>query len=151
LELAKFSRNQLLLGALGLALLVMPYLACSSSEHSSDSATATEELQSKLVGTWQGSAEIDNEAIPFSLSLEPRGATSAAERLSVVGSLTSENPSFDGAVDGYFGIDPANHRITLSLRLDDGKTLLGTVEGEALSDGRIVNVARPGTFGLSRP
>jgi hypothetical protein len=151
LELAKFSRNQLLLGALGLALLVTPYLACSSSEHGTDSATSTDDLQTKLLGTWQGTAEIDNETIPFSLSLEQRGATSTTERLAVVGSLTSENPSFDGAVDGYFGIDTANHRVTLSLRLDDGKTLLGTLEGEALSDGRIVNMARTGTFGLGRP
>lgn len=152
MELAKFSRNQLLLGALGLALLVTPYLACSSSESaSSEASTSTEELQSKLLGTWQGSAEIDNETIPFSLSLDQRGATSTPERLTVVGSLTSENPSFDGAVDGYFGIDATNHRVTLSLRLDDGKTLLGTLEGEALSDGRIVNMARTGTFGLGRP
>ncbi|HVY27381.1 MAG TPA: hypothetical protein VHB79_12575 [Polyangiaceae bacterium] len=149
--LAKLSRNQLLLGALGLALLVTPYLACSSSDKVSDSAETPDELRSKLVGTWQGSAEIDSETIPFSLSLEPRGATSTAERLGVVGSLTSENPYFDGAVDGYFGIDVANHRVTLSLRLDDGKTLLGTLEGETLSDGRIENVAHAGTFGLSRP
>lgn len=151
MELAKFSRNQLLLGALGLALLVTPYLACSSSEHTAEPTTSTEELQTKLLGTWQGTAEIDNETIPFSLSLEQRGASSTAERLGVVGSLTSENPSLDGAVDGYFGIDNANHKVTLSLRLDDGKTLLGTLEGEALSDGRIENMARTGTFGLSRP
>jgi hypothetical protein len=69
----------------------------------------------------------------------------------VVGSLTSENPSFDGAVDGYFGIDSANHRVTLSLRLDDGKTLLGNLEGDALTDGRVENAAHTGTFAITRP
>lgn len=152
MELAKLGRNRLLLGALGLALLVTPYLACSSSDQGADSAESVEELRNKLVGTWQGTAEIDNETIPFSLSLDQRRATiSTPERLGVAGSLTSENPSFDGAVDGYFGIDAANHRVTLSLRLDDGKTLLGTVEGETLTDGRIENVARSGTFALARP
>jgi hypothetical protein len=151
LELAKVSRHQLLLGALGLALVVTPYLACSSSDKGSDSAESADELKSKLVGTWQGSAELDGETFPFSLSIEQRRATSTTERLGVVGTLTSENPSFDGAVDGYFGIDSANHKVTMSMRLDDGKILLGTLEGETLSDGRIENVARTGTFGLSRP
>jgi hypothetical protein len=150
LVLVKFSRNQLLLGALGLALLVTPYLACSSSE-SDTPAQGAEQQQARLLGNWQGTAEIDGETIPFSLSLDARPQKSSPERLVVAGTLTSENPAFDGAVDGYFGVDASSQRATLSLRLDDGKTLLGTLEGEALSDGRIVNVARTGTFGLTRP
>ena len=145
--LAKLSRNQLLFGALGLALLVTPYLACSSGTEAAPADVG--ELQAKLLGTWQGTAELDGETIPFSLTLEHAPTKDAPERLAVAGSLTSENPTFDGAVDGHVGF--AKQRPTLSLRLDDGKILLGTLEGEALRDGHIDNVAHTGSFGLTRP
>lgn len=147
MELAKLSRNQLLLGALGGALLVTPYLACSSD--SASEAGGEADLASLALGTWQGTAELDGETIPFSLTLERQAQQLTAERLAVAGSITSEHPFFDGAVDGSIGI--SLQRATLSLRLDDGKVLLGSFDGEGLRHGDIVAVADAGTFGLSRP
>jgi hypothetical protein len=149
LELAKLTRNQLLFGAVGLALLVTPYLACSSSSDSAPTSESAEAQQARLLGTWQGTAELDGETIPFSLTLDRQTRQLSTERVAVLGTIASENPNFDGAVDGNVG--SSDKGVTLSLRLADGKVLLGTLEGEAISDGRIVSAAQFGTFGLTRP
>jgi hypothetical protein len=152
LELAKLTqltRKQLLLGAASLALLVTPYLACSSSSDTAPASESAEAQQARLLGTWQGTAELDGETIPFSLTLDRQARQISAERVAVVGAITSENPNFDGVVDGNVG--SSDKGVTLSLRLSDGKVLLGTLEGEAIGDGRILRAAQSGTFGLTRP
>lgn len=148
-KLTQLTRKQLLLGAASLALLVTPYLACSSSEGAANTNESAEAQQARLLGSWQGTAELDGETIPFALTLDRQARQLSTERVAVVGSITSENPNFDGAVDG--NVASSEKGTTLSLRLADGKVLLGTLEGEAVSDGRIMRAAQSGTFGLTRP
>jgi hypothetical protein len=139
-----------ILAVCGLGLLVTPYLACSGSEPEVASYSEAD-VEAKLLGTWQGTAELEGESIPFSLTLE----RAPWQRLTpghvvVAGTLTSEHPALNGAVDGAFD-SQNNHAASLALRLDNGKTLRGTLEDDTLSDGRIDSAAQTGTFGLTRP
>ena len=146
--LAKISRHQLVLAGLGLSLLGLPYMACSGDATPAGEGSA--ELQAKLLGTWQGAAELEGETIPFSLTLDHAATKDAPERLSVVGSMASENPKLDGDVDGSFAVQ-ADGRAALSLRLQDGTVLLGILTRDALKDGRVNGPAWSGGFGLWRP
>jgi hypothetical protein len=169
-------KKWLLMGVFGLALVVNPYLGCSSNGQ--DFSYSEADLKDATLGTWQGSAEIDGEQVEFSLVLEqasaksktqslsapkvqpqcatrsfvkPAGACASLSEMPVVGTLTSVNPELNGAVDGvvhaYQNLSPAD----LSLRLEDGKQLTGMVEKQSLSDGRITSKVELGTFSLSRP
>jgi hypothetical protein len=170
------SKKWLLLGVLGLALVVNPYLACSSS--SEEFSYSESDLKAATLGTWLGTADIDGETVEFSLVLEQASAKSKTQSLSapkaqpqcssrsfvkpaaacyvtssmpVMGTLTSVNPALNGAVDGevYAGKDltPTD----LSLRLEDGKQFSGMIEKQTLSDGSITSKVQLGTFSLSRP
>jgi hypothetical protein len=151
LALVDLPRKWLLLSAAGLALVVTPYLACSSSESENVASFSEADADAKLLGTWQGTAEIEGESIPFSLMLERAPWQRLTPgHLAVAGTLTSEHPALNGTVDGAFD-SHGDHAALLALRLDNGKTLHGTLEGDALSDGRIDNTAHAGTFGLTRP
>ena len=144
------NKKWLLFGIFGLGLVVTPYLACSSAESEKLASYSEADVRSALLGIWQGTAELDGESIPFALTLE-RAATPTPANIAVVGTLTSENPSFNGVVDGSFAAPHSLDAASLALRLDDGKTLRGTLDGDTLSDGHIDSAAHAGTFGLTRP
>ena len=145
------NRRWLILGAAGCALSLLPYLACSSREGSADASRSTADLSAVVLGTWQGSAEIDGETVPFSLVLQPAARqASAARSLSLIGALTSENPDLNGAIDGVVSVEVDGDRIDAALRLDDGKVLSGRVEASVIADGRIHDKAPVGSFSMSR-
>jgi hypothetical protein len=169
------SKSWLLLVVFG----VNPNLACSSK----DEATFTygeADMRAALLGTWQGSAELGGETLPFSLTLEQASAKSKTQSVGapglqpqcgsrsfvkpaaacisittmpVIGTLTSENPGLNGAIDGSFDAYRTLDRARLSIRLEDGTTLVGTVEGDALTDGLVQggDAERSGSFAMSRP
>jgi hypothetical protein len=165
------AKRWLVLGAFGLALVVNPYLACSSRGES-DFTYSEEEMKSAGLGTWQGSALLDGESVPFSLTLEqgraaaagpgpqpqcasrsfvkPAGACITVSRMPVVGTLTSEHPSLNGSVDGELSAGRNLDAIQVSLHVEGGAVLTGSLEGDALKEGRI-SAPLAGTFSLQRP
>lgn len=171
------NRKWLLFGIFGLALVINPYLACSSNE---DGFSFSEsDLKAAVLGTWQGTAELDGETVEFALVLEQASAKSKAQSLSapkvqpqcgarsfvkpagacissttmpVSGTLTSVNPALNGVVDGEVNIlGNLLSLAELALRLEDGTVLSGAIEQQSLSDGSITSKVQLGTFSLSRP
>jgi hypothetical protein len=127
-------------------------LACGSSKRTPPSYSEGE-VKAALLGTWQGSAEFEGEVVPFALSLE-RGATRAPLPdgvIAVAGTLVSENPALNGAVDGRADASEALSSANLAIRVETGGTLLGSFDGDSLTDGRIQSRDLAGTFSLSRP
>jgi hypothetical protein len=135
-------------------------------------------MQAAVLGRWQGTAELEGETVTFTLSLQqasattsPQGAvppplepqcgsrsfvTPAAACLSIstmalVGTLTSEHPKITGAVAGralaYRNVNPTE----LELELEDGTTLEGMVDHQALAGGTIAGGDVSGRFDLARP
>ncbi len=166
----------LMLGVLGLAFIVNPYVACSSSNQSDFTYSETE-MQESVLGTWEGTARLDGETVPFSLVLEqastkskpqtatpssvtpqcasrsfvkPAGACLALTSMPVVGTLTSENPSFNGAVDGTFTAYRTLDSVSLELHVEGGAVLVGNLAGQTLSDGQIGS-NEADRFSLARP
>jgi hypothetical protein len=171
------TKKWLVLSAFGLALLVNPYLACSNSNENEFSYSEAD-MKDAVLGTWQGTADIDGETLEFSLVLEqasaksktqsvsapkvqpqcssrsfvkPAAACEALSQMPIVGTLTSVNPALNGAVDGDVLAYQNLDRVELSLRLEDGTQLSGMLETQALADGRILKPEQVGTFSLSRP
>jgi hypothetical protein len=164
-------KGWLLLGAFGLALLVNPYLACSS-QSGSDFTYSEDEMKRAVLGTWQGSALIEGETVPFSLTLEqaqnagkapgaqpqcasrsfvkPAAACIALSRMPVVGALTSEHPGFNGAVDGELVAYRTLDEVELALHAESGAVLTGKLEEDAARDARIEGPLQ-GVFALQRP
>ena len=145
------NKRWLMLGGIGLALFVTPYFACSSHDVSSETVSEAD-VKVAVLGTWQGSAEIDGETVPFSLVLEPLVAKARTPgAISVTGTLTSEDPALNGVVD--VRIRPSTRdALAMELRLDDGNRLRGRLEGESLADGQIETPGRVGgSFSLARP
>ena len=170
------NKKWLLVGVFGIALVINPYLACSSSEEDEFKYTESE-MKSAVLGTWQGTAEIDGETVSFSLVLEQDGSkskTQSAPRLTpqcgtrsfvkpaaacismsempLVGTITSQNPDLNGPLDGvahaYLDLDPTD----LDLRLETGLSLGGMIKGDELSDGSIMAASGSlGSFSLARP
>src|SRR6188768_2956026 len=120
------NKKWLVLSAFGLALVVNPYLACSNSNENEFSYSEAD-MKDAVLGTWQGTADIDGETVEFSLLLEqasaksktqsvsapkvqpqcssrsfvkPAAACSVMSQMPIVGSLTSVNPALNGAIDG---------------------------------------------------
>jgi hypothetical protein len=170
-------KKWLLLAVFGVALVANPYLGCSHSGES-DFTYAESDMKDAVLGTWQGSAEIDGETVPFSLVLEQASSKSKTQSISapkvqpqcgsrsfvkaaaacaslsdmpVTGTLSSENPALNGAVEGsaraFRNVDPTS----LRLQLEDGKVLTGTLEKQSLSDGQVLSTAQVGTFSMARP
>jgi hypothetical protein len=171
------SKHWLVLAVFGLALVVNPYLACSNSNES-DFSYSEADMKDAVLGAWQGTADVDGETVEFSLLLEqasaesktqsisapkvqpqcssrsfvkPAGACIALSQMPLVGSLTSVNPALNGAVDGDVMAFKDLDHVELSLRLEDGAQLAGTLEKETVADGRILRPQQVGTFSLSRP
>jgi hypothetical protein len=166
----------LLLGVFGVALVINPYLACSSS--SEDEFKYSEsEMKSAVLGEWEGTASLNGESVAFSLTLEqasnesktqsaprvspqcgsrsfvkPAAACVSMSEMPLTGTITSENPDLNGAVEGgahaYLNLDPTD----IDLVLESGLTLHGSIKSDALKDGRIsTREGDAGTFSLSRP
>jgi hypothetical protein len=168
----------LVLGVFSVALVINPYLACSSS--SDDEFEYTEEqMKSAVLGTWEGTAELEGESVTFSLVLEQASAKSQTQsvkapsvkpqcssrsfvksaaacvsmtEMPLIGTITSTNPELNGVVEGgahaYLNLDPTD----LDLVLENGNTLSGILKGDALSEGRIYTSAgEVGSFALNRP
>jgi hypothetical protein len=169
-------KRWLVLGGFGLALVVNPYLACSS-EGQSDFDYSEDEMKRAVLGTWQGTAELGGETIPFSLVLEqassksktqgvhapsaqpqcasrsfvkPAAACISQTTMPVIGTLTSVSPELNGAVDGTFAAGRNLSAVRLELSVDGGASLTGTVDDDALSDGHL-SASSSGSFSLQRP
>lgn len=169
-------KTWLLSSTFGLALVVNPYLACSSRE--ADFTYSEAEMKDAVLGTWHGTADIDGETVEFSLVLEQASAKSKTQSISapqvqpqcgsrsfvkpaaacistsqmpVVGVVTSGNPALNGSVDGEVSAGRLLDPTELSLRLEDGTQLGGVIEEQALADGHILRPQQVGTFSLSRP
>lgn len=163
------SHRWLWLFAFGLALIVNPSLACSGAK--SDFTYSEDEMKRSVLGTWQGTAVLEGETVPFSLTLEqgrgepapsaepqcasrsfvkPASACLAQSRMPVVGMLTSEHPRLNGAVDGAFVAYRTLDEVEVALHVESGAVLNGRVEDEAVREGRVEGPL-PGAFALQRP
>jgi hypothetical protein len=170
------TKKWLLLGVFGLALVINPYLGCSSNDD--EFSYSESDLKAAVLGNWQGTADLDGEQVEFSLVLEQAPAKSKTQSLSaprvkpqcssrsfvkpaaacismsdmpLVGTLTSVNPELNGAVDGEVQAYRDLDGIDIALRLEGGKELRGQVKGQSLSDGQISAGTKLGTFALTRP
>lgn len=171
------SKNWLYLGVFGIALVVNPYLACSSS--SEEAFTYSEQdMKAAILGDWQGAADLDGESVPFTLALEQASAKSRTQSISapgvkpqcgsrsfvkaaaacvsesvmpLVGTVTSSNPSLNGVVTGELSASRILDKAGLRLQLEDGRTLNGSLNGDEIADGRIFASEQVGTFSLARP
>jgi hypothetical protein len=157
----------------GLALIINPYLACSSN---SDFDYSEGEMKQAVLGNWQGTAVIDGETIPFSLTLEqatasttkqqgvtapgvkpqcgsrsfvkPAAACISISTMPLVGTITSENPLLNGPVDGEAEAWKTLDSLSISLQVEGGPQLGGTIEDDAIADGTVGDGDK---FSLSRP
>lgn len=166
-------KRWLVLGGFGLALVVNPYVACSN-DGGSDFDYSEDDMKRAVLGTWQGTAELGGETIPFSLVLEqassksktkslgvqpqcasrsfvkPAAACTSLTTMPVIGTLTSVSPELNGAVDGTFMAGRTLSSVNVELSVDGGSTLSGTVDDDSLSDGRL-SASSSGSFSLQRP
>jgi hypothetical protein len=170
-------KKWLLLGSFGLALVVNPYLACSSSSEA-DFTYSESDFKDAVLGTWQGTAQIDGEAVDFSLVLEqgslksgaqsattpgvapqcgsrsfvkPAAACASMSEMPVIGTITSVNPALNGAFDGGVHAFRNLYPVHLDLRLEDGTELSGVLDKDGLNDGSLQNGSEIGKFSLTRP
>jgi len=172
------TKNWLLLGVFGIALVVNPYLACSNSADEEEFTYSEQDMKAVILGDWEGSADLDGESVPFTLTLEqasaksqtqsssapsvkpqcasrsfvkPAAACASLSTMPLVGTITSSNPALNGAVTGELMASRILDNAGLSLQLEDGKTWSGTVKADEVSDGRIYAAEQVGTFSLTRP
>ena len=169
-------KRWLRVGAFVVALVVNPYLGCDRSGDS-DFTYAEADMKEAVLGSWQGSADIDGESVPFSLVLEqasgksktqatvppkvqppcglrsfvkPAAACVSSTDMPVTGTLSSENPLLDGAVEGHAQAFRTLDSVSLTLSLQDGKVLTGAIEKQALGEGRVTAAGQLGTFSMAR-
>jgi hypothetical protein len=160
----------------GLAFVINPNLACSSSDDE-DFTYSEQDMKAAVLGEWQGSADIDGEAIAFTLTLEQASSKSTTQSISappyrpqcgsrsfvrpaaacismssmpLVGTITSDSELLAGVVEGeataYRNLDTAG----IDLELEDGTLLGGSIEQQAIESG-VISGAQTGSFVLSRP
>ena len=60
------TRNWLTLGLFSASMVVNPYVACS--EHEADFTYSEQDMKTAILGDWEGSADLDGEAVPFTLT-----------------------------------------------------------------------------------
>jgi hypothetical protein len=162
----------------GVALVVNPYVACSQSSNADHFEYSEAEMKLAVLGSWQGTAELDGVSTPFSLSLEqassksktqstgapavrpqctsrsfvkPAGACSSESRMPLVGTLSSENPQLNGALDGDVSALLTLDALFINLRLETGVELVGVIKDQTVSEGSLGNPAQKGTFSMLRP
>jgi hypothetical protein len=170
------TKKWLLFVPFAVALIVNPYLACSSSEEDFDYSEA--DMKAAILGDWQGNAELDGESVAFTVSLEQASAKSKTQSIApplvkpqcgsrsfvkpaaacysqsfmpLVGTITSSNPGLNGAVTGELSAAGSLDRANLNLELEDGRTLSGTLDGDEVTDGTVHDSQLVGTFSLERP
>jgi hypothetical protein len=170
------------LGAIfGVALVINPYLACSQSNEGGgdrDFKYSEQDMKLAVLGSWQGTAELDGVTTSFSLTLEqaglesttqgvaapqlrpqcssrsfvkPVGACTSESTMPLIGTISSENPELDGALDGDASAFLVLDRVYLSLRLETGVELVGTIRDQGVNEGSLGEANRRGAFSLSRP
>jgi hypothetical protein len=171
------TKKWLLLGMFGVALVVNPYLACSTSSGEEDFTYSEQDMKAAILGDWEGAADLDGESVPFTLKLEQASAKSKTQSVSapgikpqcgsrsfvkpaaacasistmpLVGTITSANPSLNGAITGELSASRILDKAELRLQLEDGRTLNGSLDSDEVSDGRIFASAQVGTFSLAR-
>lgn len=170
------TKKWLYLGVFGVALVVNPYLACSSSED--DFTYSEQDMKAAILGDWQGTADLDGESAPFTLTLEQASANSKTQSVAapgvkpqcgsrsfvkpaaacasesvmpLVGTITSASPALNGVVTGELSASRILDDAGLRLQLEDGRTLIGTLGDAEVSNGRISTGEQVGTFSLVRP
>lgn len=170
-------KNWAILGLFAVALVVNPYLACSSSGDE-DFTYSEQDMKAAILGDWQGNAELDGISVPFTVSLEQASAKSKTQSVSaptvkpqcgsrsfvkpaaacastsvmpLVGTVTSSNPALNGAITGELSASRILDKAQLQLQLEDGKTLNGTLSDDEVSDGKIFASQEVGTFSFARP
>jgi hypothetical protein len=171
------TKQWLLLGTFAVALVVNPYLGCSNSNES-DFTYSEADMKAAILGEWQGSADLDGESVPFTVSLQQASAPSRTQSLSapsvtpqcgsrsfvkpaaacvsesvmpLVGTVTSSNPGLNGVVTGELSAARILDKAGLRLQLEDGRTLNGTLDGDEITDGTLFDAQKVGTFSLERP
>lgn len=171
------AKKGLIYALFGVALVVNPYLACSPSGGGNFEYSEAE-MKLAVLGSWQGTAELDGVSTPFSLSLEqgssksqtqgvgapasrpqctsrsfvkPAGACSSESRMPLVGTLSSENPQLNGALDGDVSALTTLDAVFVNLRLESGVELVGVIKDQAVNEGSLGSPAQKGTFSMSRP
>ena len=170
------TKKWLYLGVFGVALVVNPYLACSSSEE--DFTYSEQDMKAAILGDWQGVADLDGESATFTLTLEQASASSRTQSVAapgvkpqcgsrsfvrpaaacisesvmpLVGTITSASPALNGAVTGELSASRILDDAGLRLQLEDGRTLIGTLGDAGVSNGRISAGEQVGAFSLVRP
>jgi len=171
------SKKWLLLGAFGVALVINPYLGCSSSDDD-EFQYSEADMKAAILGEWQGNADLDGESVPFTVSLEQSSSSSKTQSVSaprikpqcgtrsfvkpaaacvsesvmpLVGTVTSSNPGLNGHVTGELSASLILDQAGLRLQLEDGRTLRGTLDGDEVTDGKVWDARQVGTFSLERP
>jgi hypothetical protein len=172
------NKTWLLLGVFGVALVVNPYLACKSTDDDEFEYTEAE-MKQAVLGTWEGTAELEGESVAFSLVLEqasdksktqsvsapgvkpqcssrsfvkPAAACVSMSEMPLTGTITSQNPELNGVLDGGAHAYLSLDSISLDLVLESGKTLSGALRDDALSEGSIrASSGDVGRFSLARP
>jgi hypothetical protein len=69
----------------------------------------------------------------------------------LVGTLSSENPQLNGALDGDVSALLTLDAVFVSLRLETGIELVGVIKHQTVSEGSLGNAAPKGTFSMLRP
>lgn len=171
------TKNWLLLGAFAVALVVNPYLACSSSGEE-DFTYSEQDMKAAILGDWQGTGDLEGEAVAFTLTLTQASATSKTQSISapglkplcgsrsfvkpaaactsesvmpLVGTVRSSHPTLNGTITGDLVASRILENAGLRLLLEDGTTLSGSLEGDEVSEGRISAAQQTGAFSLRRP
>jgi hypothetical protein len=164
------------LGLFGVALVLNPYVACSSDEE--DFTYSEQDMKTAVLGVWEGMADLHGESVPFTLALEqasaksktqgivpptvkpqcasrsfvkPAAACVSMSRMPLVGTVTSANPALNGAVSGELEAFRDLNPSQLVLTLEDGKMMTGTLKSDRVSDGVIRETGQVGSFSLARP
>jgi hypothetical protein len=170
------TKNLVVWTLFGLALVVNPNLACSSSEDEEEFSYSEQDMKMAALGQWQGEADIAGEAISFTLTLsqassksttqsisappirpqcaqrsfvKPAGACASLSTMPLTGSITSDSPLLAGVVEGEVMAGRTLDSSYLRLQREDGTVLQGSLKQQAVEGGEIVG-AQSGSFALSR-
>lgn len=164
----------------GLAFVVNPNLGCSSNGEGEDGdfTYSEQDMKAAVLGEWQGTAELDGESVAFTLTLsqasaksgtqsssappfqpqcgsrsfiKPAAACISVSTMPLVGTIASEHALLNGAIEGESMASRILDPSQLYLELEDGTTLNGSLEDQAVLEGEIRGDEPVGTFTLERP
>lgn len=161
------------------AFLVNPQLIGCSSD-AEDFTYSEADMRDTVVGEWQGTAELEGESIPFTLTLkqaprtpaahdqvappirpqcgsrtfvQPAAACMSMSTMALAGTLTSDSPRLSGAVTGSAMAYRTLDSTELELELSDALRFNGNVARQTVADGGLFGDggAALGSFTLTRP